>query len=73
MKARFLSALQRNDADDVEDIVRTSNIDIDTVFDVEDRGRVLAAYKQGNVCQCTVKLISSDWELPQDGSTLQAL
>ncbi|KAI5091870.1 ankyrin repeat and SOCS box protein 4, partial [Silurus meridionalis] len=47
MKPRFLSALQRNDAAEVDEIFRTSNFDIDTVFDVEDRGRVLASYKQG--------------------------
>ncbi|KAF5901227.1 ankyrin repeat and SOCS box protein 4-like, partial [Clarias magur] len=47
MKPRFLAALQRNDADDVDEILRTTNFDIDTVFDVEDRGRILASYKQG--------------------------
>ncbi|KAK2836387.1 hypothetical protein Q7C36_014256 [Tachysurus vachellii] len=47
MKPRFLSALKRNDAPEVDEILRTGNIDIDTVFDVEDRRRVLASYKQG--------------------------
>ncbi|XP_060798035.1 ankyrin repeat and SOCS box protein 4 [Neoarius graeffei] len=47
MKPRFLSALQHNDAAEVDEILRTTNIDIDTVFDVEDRNRVLASYKQG--------------------------
>lgn len=50
MKPRFLSALQHNDAAEVDEILRTTNIDIDTVFDVEDRNRVLASYKQGNFC-----------------------
>ncbi|XP_026867891.2 ankyrin repeat and SOCS box protein 4 isoform X2 [Electrophorus electricus] len=47
LKAKFLEALQRNDAAEVEKLLRTTNIDIDTVFDVEDRSMVLASYKQG--------------------------
>ncbi|XP_076864923.1 ankyrin repeat and SOCS box protein 4 [Brachyhypopomus gauderio] len=47
MKAQFLTALQHNDAVQVEKILSTTNIDINTVFDVEDRSMVLASYKQG--------------------------
>lgn len=69
MKPRFLAALKRNDADDVDEILRTSNLDIDTVFDVEDPKRVLASYKQGNFYRFTVQRMSSDYGLPQEGGT----
>ncbi|XP_036371886.1 ankyrin repeat and SOCS box protein 4 [Megalops cyprinoides] len=46
MNSRFLMALQSDDADDVEEILRSS-IDIDTIFEVEDRSMILASYKQG--------------------------
>ncbi|KAF4070558.1 hypothetical protein AMELA_G00286730 [Ameiurus melas] len=48
MKSEFLSALRRNDAAKVDEILRTSNLDIDTVFEVEDRSSTLASYKQGS-------------------------
>ncbi|XP_072530946.1 ankyrin repeat and SOCS box protein 4 [Salminus brasiliensis] len=47
LKSLFLAALQRDDAAKVEKLLRTTSIDIDTVFDVEDRSMVLASYKQG--------------------------
>lgn len=47
LKARFLQALQCDDVDEVQRILHTSSIDIDTVFDVEDRSMILASYKQG--------------------------
>lgn len=48
LKARFLEALKCNNAAEVAKILRTTSIDIDTVFDVEDRNMTLASYKQGN-------------------------
>ncbi|XP_017548344.1 ankyrin repeat and SOCS box protein 4 isoform X1 [Pygocentrus nattereri] len=47
LKSRFLEALKRNDAAEVEKFLRTTNIDIDTVLDVKDTSMVLASYKQG--------------------------
>ncbi|KAK2886987.1 hypothetical protein Q8A67_015215 [Cirrhinus molitorella] len=47
LKARFLQALTRNDAVEIAKILRTTNIDIDSVLDVEDRDMILASYKQG--------------------------
>ena len=47
LKARFLAALQRNDGRAVLEILYHSNLDIDTVLEVEDRSMVLASYKQG--------------------------
>lgn len=51
LKASFLEALQQNNTEEVKRILHTTNIDIDTVFEVEDRDMVLASYKQGNICQ----------------------
>ncbi|TRY94455.1 hypothetical protein DNTS_011375 [Danionella cerebrum] len=47
LKSRFLEAVRRNDAAEVAHILRTTDIDIDTVLDVEDRDMILASYKQG--------------------------
>ncbi|XP_048848845.1 ankyrin repeat and SOCS box protein 4 isoform X2 [Brienomyrus brachyistius] len=47
LKARFLQALQCDDVDEVHRILHNTNIDIDGVFDVEDRSMILASYKQG--------------------------
>ncbi|XP_062846754.1 ankyrin repeat and SOCS box protein 4 [Trichomycterus rosablanca] len=47
LKERFLTALQHNDAAEVELLLHTTNIDINTVFDVDDRSMVLASYKPG--------------------------
>ncbi|XP_065147856.1 ankyrin repeat and SOCS box protein 4 isoform X2 [Paramisgurnus dabryanus] len=47
LKARFLEALKCNNAAEVARILRTTSIDIDAVFDVEDRNMILASYKQG--------------------------
>lgn len=51
LKERFLTALQHNDAAVVELMLQTTNIDINTIFDVEDRTMVLASYKQGTQTQ----------------------
>ncbi|XP_078146704.1 ankyrin repeat and SOCS box protein 4 [Centroberyx gerrardi] len=47
LKERFLKALQRNDTQEVLQILHTTNLDINTVLEVEDRSMVLASYKQG--------------------------
>ncbi|XP_056153963.1 neurabin-1 [Lampris incognitus] len=47
LKARFLEALKRNDAQEVLKILHTTSLDIDTVLELEDRSMVLASYKQG--------------------------
>ncbi|KAF4073843.1 hypothetical protein AMELA_G00247850 [Ameiurus melas] len=48
MMRRFLSALQRNDAAEVDEILRTSDLDIDTVLEVEDLRSVLPSYTKGS-------------------------
>ena len=63
LKSRFLAALQRNDAAEVEKLLRTTNIDIDTVFDVEDNSMVLASYKQGNLGTPRRKVQQKDSEV----------
>ncbi|XP_077364160.1 ankyrin repeat and SOCS box protein 4 [Festucalex cinctus] len=47
LKQRYLVALQTNDTQEVLWILRTKNLDIDTVLEVEDPSMVLASYKQG--------------------------
>ncbi|MBN3325067.1 ASB4 protein, partial [Atractosteus spatula] len=47
LKDKFLQALQHNDFEQVRHILHTTNIDVDTVFEVEDRNMILASYKQG--------------------------
>ncbi|KAG7245048.1 hypothetical protein INR49_023614 [Caranx melampygus] len=47
LKQRFLEALQANDAQEVLHILHSTNLDIDTVLEVEDPSMVLASYKQG--------------------------
>ncbi|XP_077405089.1 ankyrin repeat and SOCS box protein 4 [Vanacampus margaritifer] len=47
LKQRYLDALQTNNAQEVLWILRTKNLDIDTVLEVEDPSMVLASYKQG--------------------------
>ncbi|KAM9391141.1 ankyrin repeat and SOCS box protein 4 isoform 2-T2 [Salvelinus alpinus] len=47
IKARFLEALQTNNVTEVLEILYTTNLDIDTVLEVEDKRMVLASYKQG--------------------------
>ncbi|XP_017322833.1 ankyrin repeat and SOCS box protein 4 [Ictalurus punctatus] len=54
MMHRFLSALQRNDAAEVDEILRTSNLDIDAIFEVEDESGVLASYNKGSWL-CNIK------------------
>ncbi|KAM3858435.1 ankyrin repeat and SOCS box protein 4 [Diretmus argenteus] len=46
-KKQFLEALQMNDAQEVLKILHTTNLDINTVLEVEDHSMVLASYKQG--------------------------
>ncbi|CAK6949621.1 ankyrin repeat and SOCS box protein 4 [Scomber scombrus] len=47
LKQCFLEALKANNAQEVLKILHTSNLDIDTVLEVEDPSMVLASYKQG--------------------------
>uniref|UniRef100_A0A3Q3KJ68 SOCS box domain-containing protein n=2 Tax=Monopterus albus TaxID=43700 RepID=A0A3Q3KJ68_MONAL len=47
LKRRFLQALQANNAQEVQQILHTGKLDIDTVLEVEDPSMVLASYKQG--------------------------
>ncbi|XP_015231960.1 PREDICTED: ankyrin repeat and SOCS box protein 4 [Cyprinodon variegatus] len=47
LKEKFLKALQENNAEEVIQILHTSKLDIDTVFEVDDPNMVLASYKQG--------------------------
>ncbi|KAM3929715.1 ankyrin repeat and SOCS box protein 4 [Leptodactylus fuscus] len=47
LKETFLQALQANDFVAVENILNEGLIDVDTVFEVEDEGLVLASYKSG--------------------------
>ncbi|XP_063041868.1 ankyrin repeat and SOCS box protein 4-like [Engraulis encrasicolus] len=47
LNAHFLKALQENDVQEVENLLRTTTIDVDTVFQVEDQNTVVASYMQG--------------------------
>ncbi|XP_005299909.1 ankyrin repeat and SOCS box protein 4 [Chrysemys picta bellii] len=47
MKKAFLEALKSNDYKTLEDILIQKQIDVDTVFEVEDENLILASYKQG--------------------------
>ncbi|MBN3298090.1 ASB4 protein, partial [Amia calva] len=47
LKESFLQALQCNDFEKVRDILQNSAVDINTVFEVEDKNMILASYKQG--------------------------
>ncbi|XP_061112256.1 ankyrin repeat and SOCS box protein 4 [Conger conger] len=47
LKERFLQALQHDDDQEVRRILHTTNIDIDTVLEVEDKNMILASYKKG--------------------------
>ncbi|KAM5124996.1 ankyrin repeat and SOCS box protein 4, partial [Mantella aurantiaca] len=47
LKAAFLAALQTNDYAAVENMLSEGNIDVDTVFEVEDEKLILASYKAG--------------------------
>ncbi|CAJ0963185.1 unnamed protein product [Ranitomeya imitator] len=48
LKETFLHALQANDYVTVENILNEGKIDVDTVFEVDDEGLVLASYKSGH-------------------------
>ena len=58
IKARFLEALQTNNVTEVLEILYTTNLDIDTVLEVEDKRMILASYKQGRVAVVLVSLDS---------------
>ncbi|XP_039383092.1 ankyrin repeat and SOCS box protein 4 isoform X2 [Mauremys reevesii] len=47
MKKAFLEALKSNDYKTLEDLLIQKQIDVDTVFEVEDENLILASYKQG--------------------------
>ncbi|XP_041104840.1 ankyrin repeat and SOCS box protein 4 isoform X1 [Polyodon spathula] len=47
LKERFLLALKCNDYEEVQAILQSKKIDVDTVFEVQDDDMVLASYKQG--------------------------
>ncbi|XP_034016745.1 ankyrin repeat and SOCS box protein 4 isoform X1 [Thalassophryne amazonica] len=47
LKQRFLEALKANDAQEVLRILLTTDLDVDTVLEVDDPSMVLASYKQG--------------------------
>nr|XP_034985584.1 ankyrin repeat and SOCS box protein 4 isoform X2 [Zootoca vivipara] len=47
LKKDFLKALQSNDYKTLEKFLNQKQIDVDTVFEVEDENLVLASYKQG--------------------------
>uniref|UniRef100_A0A7M4G0G6 Ankyrin repeat and SOCS box containing 4 n=1 Tax=Crocodylus porosus TaxID=8502 RepID=A0A7M4G0G6_CROPO len=46
-KKTFLEALKSNDYKTMEDLLLEKQIDVDTVFEVEDENLILASYKQG--------------------------
>lgn len=52
LKRNFLEALKSNDFGKLKDILIQRQIDVDTVFEVEDENMVLASYKQGKNCKC---------------------
>lgn len=47
IKKAFLDALQSNDYKSLEEFLIQKQIDVDTVFEVEDENLLLASYKQG--------------------------
>lgn len=56
VKRNFLEALKSNDFGKLKAILIQRQIDVDTVFEVEDENMVLASYKQGKTyrCKCEV-------------------
>lgn len=52
MKKNFLEALKSNDYKTLEDLLIQKQIDVDTVFEVEDENLILASYKQGKSSSC---------------------
>lgn len=58
VKKNFLEALKSNDFEKLEAILTQRQIDVDTVFEVEDENMILASYKQGKNCRgVIVKLL----------------
>lgn len=53
VKRNFLEALKSNDFGKLKAILIQRQIDVDTVFEVEDQNMVLASYKQGKNYRCT--------------------
>lgn len=49
LKKIFLKALKSNDFEKVEAMLSQKEIDVDTVFEVEDEKMVMASYKQGKI------------------------
>lgn len=47
VKKEFLEALKTNDFEKLKAILIERQIDVDTVFEVEDENMILASYKQG--------------------------
>lgn len=47
MKKAFLQALQSNDYTTLEEFLTQKQVDVDTVFEVEDENLLLASYRQG--------------------------
>lgn len=56
VKRNFLEALKSNDFGKLKAILIQRQIDVDTVFEVEDENMVLASYKQGKVISIIGKI-----------------
>lgn len=56
VKRNFLEALKSNDFGKLKAILIQRQIDVDTVFEVEDENMVLASYKQGKNYRCKCKI-----------------
>lgn len=54
VKKNFLEAIKSNDFRKLETILIQKQIDVDTVFEVEDENMVLASYKQGKKCRSVI-------------------
>lgn len=59
VKRNFLEALKSNDSGKLKAILIQRQIDVDTVFEVEDENMVLASYKQGKKLAVIVTLIEN--------------
>lgn len=57
VKRNFLEALKSNDFGKLKAILIQRQIDVDTVFEVEDQNMVLASYKQGKHYRCSWYLV----------------
>lgn len=51
VKKNFLEAIKSNDFRKLETILIQRQLDVDTVFEVEDENMILASYKQGKNCR----------------------